>query len=65
MTDGFYRAISTGFVLPFLPEAQRQNEVVIEVIAGAVATYARGTARGTGETAAVVRRSVAAGTHRL
>ncbi|MFD4668088.1 AAA family ATPase [Lentzea sp. NPDC058450] len=42
VTDEFYRAIRTGFVLPFLPEAQRQNEVVIDVIAGAVATYARG-----------------------
>jgi cytidylate kinase len=41
-TDLFYRAIRTGFVLPFLPEAQRQNEVVIEAIVGTVATYARG-----------------------
>jgi cytidylate kinase len=42
MTDLFYRSIRTGFVLPFLPEAQRQNEVVIEAIAGTVATFARG-----------------------
>jgi cytidylate kinase len=41
-TDWFYRSIRTGFVLPFLPEAQRQNEVVIEAIAGTVATFARG-----------------------
>jgi len=41
-TDLFYRCIRTGFVLPFLPEAQRQNEVVIEAIVAAVATFARG-----------------------
>jgi cytidylate kinase len=41
-TDLFYRAIRTGFVLPYLPEARRQNEVVIEAIVATVATYARG-----------------------
>lgn len=41
-TDLFYRSIRAGFVLPFLPEAQRQNEVVIEAIVGTVATFARG-----------------------
>ncbi|MFC9659733.1 AAA family ATPase [Nocardia sp. NPDC127606] len=41
-TDLFYRSIRTGFVLPFLPEAHRQNEVVIEAIVAAVAAYARG-----------------------
>jgi cytidylate kinase len=41
-TDEFYRSIRTGFVLPFRPEAQRQNEVVIDAIAGTVATFARG-----------------------
>lgn len=41
-TDLFYRSIRTGFILPFRPEAQRQNEVVIEAIAGTVATFARG-----------------------
>lgn len=41
-TDLFYRSIRTGFVLPFLPEAHRQNEVVIEAIVGTVATFARG-----------------------
>jgi chloramphenicol 3-O-phosphotransferase len=42
VTDQFYRWILTGFVPPYLPQAQRQNEVVIDAIAGAVATYARG-----------------------
>ena len=41
-TDQFYRSIRTGFVLPFLPEAQRQNEVVIDAIVATVATFARG-----------------------
>jgi cytidylate kinase len=42
MTDFFYRAIRTGYVLPYLPEAQQQNEVVVEAIVAAVAAYARG-----------------------
>jgi chloramphenicol 3-O-phosphotransferase len=42
VTDLFYRAIRTGFVLPYLPEAERQNEVVIEAVVATVATYARG-----------------------
>ena len=41
-TDLFYRAIRTGYVPPYLPEAQRQNEVVIAAIVAAVASYARG-----------------------
>ncbi|MEU4704846.1 ATP-binding protein [Nocardia salmonicida] len=41
-TDLFYRSIRTGFVLPFLPESHRQNEVVIEAIVATVAAYARG-----------------------
>lgn len=41
-TDLFYRSIRTGFVLPFLPEAQRQNEVVVDAIVGTVATFALG-----------------------
>ena len=41
-TDLFYRSIRAGFVLPYLPEAQRQNEVVIEAIVGTVVTFARG-----------------------
>jgi cytidylate kinase len=41
-TDLFYRSIRTGFVLPFLPGAQAQNEVVIEAIVATVTTFARG-----------------------
>jgi cytidylate kinase len=41
-TDLFYRAIRAGFVPPYLPESQRQNEVVIDAIVATVATYARG-----------------------
>lgn len=41
-TDLFYRAIRTGYVLPYLPEAQRQNEVVIAAIVAAVGAYAQG-----------------------
>jgi cytidylate kinase len=41
-TDLFYRSIRAGFVLPFLPQAQQQNAVVIEAIVGTVATFARG-----------------------
>jgi cytidylate kinase len=42
VTDEFYRAIRKGFVQPFLPEAARQNEVVIRVIVEATLGYARG-----------------------
>jgi cytidylate kinase len=41
-TDFFYRAIRTGFVPPYLPEAQRQNEVVVEAIVRTVSTFAEG-----------------------
>jgi chloramphenicol 3-O-phosphotransferase len=41
-TDLFYTAIRRGFVLPFLPEAANQNEVVIGVIVEAMLGYARG-----------------------
>jgi cytidylate kinase len=41
-TDEFFRAIRTGFVPPYLPGAQRQNEVVVDAIVAAVAVYARG-----------------------
>jgi chloramphenicol 3-O-phosphotransferase len=41
-TDLFYTAIRKGFVLPFLPEAATQNEVVIGVIAEAMLGYAKG-----------------------
>ncbi|MFV8052626.1 AAA family ATPase [Mycobacterium sp. 48b] len=41
-TDQFYRAIRAGYIAPYLPEAQRQNEVVIDAIVAALAVYARG-----------------------
>ncbi|MDQ7805885.1 AAA family ATPase [Amycolatopsis sp. A133] len=41
-TDSFYVWIRTGFVPPYLPEAARQNKVVLGVIAGAACGYARG-----------------------
>lgn len=41
-TDEFYRAIRTGFIPPYLPESQRQNEVVVEAIVATVGVYARG-----------------------
>ncbi|MER7248966.1 AAA family ATPase [Kribbella sp. NPDC000426] len=41
-TDEFYRAIRTGFVAPWLAEAQHQNEVVMDVIVAAVGAYADG-----------------------
>jgi chloramphenicol 3-O-phosphotransferase len=41
-TDSFYVWIRTGFVLPYLPEAARQNEVVLGVLADAACGYARG-----------------------
>jgi predicted kinase len=41
-TDSFYVWIRTGFVLPYLPEAERQNEVVAGVLVDAARGYARG-----------------------
>ncbi|UGT68830.1 ATP-binding protein [Nocardia gipuzkoensis] len=41
-TDQFYRSIRSGFVLPFLPAAHRQNEVVIDAVVATVTTFARG-----------------------
>lgn len=41
-TDDFYAYIKKGFVPPWLPEAQAQNILVMEALAGAAATYARG-----------------------
>lgn len=42
-TDDFYdRYIKSGYVLPWLPESQKQNEVVAGVIAGAACSYAAG-----------------------
>lgn len=42
VTDDFYRSIRTGFVLPFLPEAAAQNEVVIDAIVATATIFARG-----------------------
>ena len=41
-SDTFYTWIRTGFVPPYLPEAARQNEVVIPLIAETACGYARG-----------------------
>jgi len=41
-TDVFFRAIRAGYVLPYLPEAEQQNEVVIEAVVTAVTVYTRG-----------------------
>ncbi|WP_206783936.1 AAA family ATPase [Amycolatopsis sp. MtRt-6] len=41
-TDSFYAWIRTGLVPPYLPEADRQNNVVLGVIAEAACGYARG-----------------------
>jgi len=42
-TDDFYdRYIKNGYVLPWLPESQKQNETVMRVIAAAAGAYAEG-----------------------
>lgn len=42
-TDDFYdRYIKSGYVLPWLPESQKQNEAVTDAIAGAACSYAAG-----------------------
>lgn len=42
-TDDFYdRYIKTGYVLPWLPESQKQNETVTAAIAAAACAYAQG-----------------------
>jgi cytidylate kinase len=41
-TDEYYRAIRTGFVAPWLAEAQHQNEVVVDAIVATVGVYTRG-----------------------
>jgi len=41
-TDLFYVAIRKGFVQPFLPDAAKQNEVVLGVIGEAMLGYAKG-----------------------
>lgn len=41
-TDRFFRAIRTGFVLPYLPEAEPQNQVVMKAVVGSVAAFTTG-----------------------
>ncbi|HEY8948640.1 MAG TPA: AAA family ATPase [Rhizomicrobium sp.] len=42
-TDDFYdRYIKSGYVLPWLPESQKQNETVTRAIAAAACAYAEG-----------------------
>ncbi|MEU1406678.1 AAA family ATPase [Streptomyces sp. NPDC005728] len=41
-TDSLYTWIRSGFVLPYLPEARRQNEVVQKVMIDAACAYADG-----------------------
>ncbi|MEV6847997.1 AAA family ATPase [Actinoplanes sp. NPDC051411] len=41
-TDQFFRAIRTGFVLPYLPEAEPQNKVVLTAVVDAVAAFTSG-----------------------
>jgi chloramphenicol 3-O-phosphotransferase len=42
VTDCFYTAIKKGFIAPFLPDAARQNEVVIGVLVNSMLGYAGG-----------------------
>lgn len=41
-TDDFWHMIKAGLILPFLPQAHRQNGVVIAAVARAAQTYAEG-----------------------
>ncbi|TDD54493.1 hypothetical protein E1263_27000 [Kribbella antibiotica] len=41
-TDQFFDAIRTGFIPPYLPESEAQNDVVVDAYVAAAATYARG-----------------------
>ncbi|MGO1054550.1 AAA family ATPase [Crossiella sp. CA198] len=41
-TDDFYKFIRRGAIAPYLPEAQRQNEIVVDVLATAAFGYAAG-----------------------
>lgn len=42
-TDDFYdRYIKSGYVLPWLPESQKQNETVTRAVAAAACAYAEG-----------------------
>lgn len=42
VADGFWRAIGTGGIAPWLPEAAAQNAVVIRAVARAAEAYAEG-----------------------
>lgn len=42
VTDSFYTSIRKGFVAPFLPDAAKQNEVVIGVLVNCMLGYAAG-----------------------
>jgi predicted kinase len=41
-SDEFWHFIKNGAIPPYLPEAHRQNAIVIDVLAGVAAGYARG-----------------------
>ena len=41
-SDDFWHFIKNGAIPPYLPEADRQNSVVIDALAKAAASYARG-----------------------
>jgi chloramphenicol 3-O-phosphotransferase len=41
-TDQFFRAVRTGFVLPYLPEAESQNQVVLSAVVAGVAAFTAG-----------------------
>ena len=41
-TDDFWHFIQHGAVPPYLPEAHKQNKVVMEVLVGSAEAYARG-----------------------
>jgi chloramphenicol 3-O-phosphotransferase len=41
-SDIFYTSIRAGFVPPYLPEAARQNDIVVPLIAETACGYARG-----------------------
>lgn len=41
-SDDFWHYIRQGYVTPYLPEAQRQNEVVMDVLNGCAFGYAAG-----------------------
>lgn len=41
-TDDFWHYIVSGGIAPYLNEADRQNQTVVQVIAGAAFTYAQG-----------------------